>query len=79
MANRVHPGHRRGVGTLAGPAQDRVRLREEERRLGLRQVAGRLHEVNGREAPERADYSQGERRQDFHPASREIKQERKST
>ncbi len=63
MVNRVHPD----TGVAWERWQDRPKieraLREEEQRLGLRQVAGRLHEVEGRETPERALHSQGERRQ----------------
>lgn len=63
MVNRVHPD----TGVAWERWQDRPKieraLREEERALGLREVAGRLHQVDGRETPERATRSLGERRQ----------------
>lgn len=63
MVNRVHPD----TGVAWERWQDRPKieraLREEERALGLREVAGRLHQVDGRETPERAALSRGERRQ----------------
>jgi hypothetical protein len=63
MVNRVHPD----TGVAWERWQDRPTieraLREEERTLGLREVAGRLHQVDGREIPERAALAPGERRQ----------------
>lgn len=63
MVNRVHPD----TGVAWERWQDRPKieraLREEERALGLREVAGRLHHVDGRETPERAALSLGEPRQ----------------
>lgn len=63
MVNRVHPES----GVAWERWQDRPKieraLREEERALGLREVAGRLHQVDGRDAPARTALSPEERRQ----------------
>jgi hypothetical protein len=63
MVNRVHPG----TGVAWERWQDRPRiertLRELERELGLREVAGRLYQLDGQEAPEPALLTSGERRQ----------------
>jgi hypothetical protein len=63
MVNRVHPE----TGVAWDRWQDRPRiertLRALERELGLRQVRGRLHQLEGQEAPERAQLTSGERRQ----------------
>jgi relaxase-like protein/DNA relaxase TraI-like protein len=63
MVNRVHPE----TGVAWDRWQDRPRiertLRALERELGLRQVRGRLHQLEGQEAPERAPLTSGERRQ----------------
>jgi hypothetical protein len=63
MVNRVHPG----TGVAWERWQDRPKieraLREEELALGLREVAGRLHQAEGRDNPERAAHSRGERHQ----------------
>ncbi len=63
MVNRVHPA----TGVAWERWQDRPRiertLRELERTLGLRQVAGRLYQLEGREPPEPALLTSGERRQ----------------
>jgi hypothetical protein len=63
MVNRVHPD----TGVAWERWQDRPKieraLREEERYLGLREVAGRLHQVERRDALERAALSPGEGRQ----------------
>src|SRR2546428_248828 len=63
MVNRVHP--------VTGLAWDRWQdqpkiqraLRLLERELGLREVAGRLYQLDGQEPPERAPLTNGERRQ----------------
>src|SRR5919204_648282 len=63
MVNRVHPE----TGVAWERWQDRPRiertLREAERALGLREVSGRLYQLDGREAPEPSSLSPGERRQ----------------
>src|SRR5207302_10122101 len=63
MVNRVHPE----TGVAWERWQDRPRiertLRELERELGLREVAGRLYQLDGQEAPEPARLTSGERRQ----------------
>jgi hypothetical protein len=63
MVNRVHPE----TGVAWDRWQDRPQiertLRELERELGLREVAGRLYQLDGQEAPERARLTNGERRQ----------------
>ena len=63
MVNRVHPE----TGVAWDRWKDRPRieqtLRELERELGLREVEGRLYQLNGQEPPERAALTNGERRQ----------------
>ncbi len=63
MVNRVHPE----TGVAWERWQDRPRiertLRELERELGLREVAGRLYQLEGQEPPEPARLTNGERRQ----------------
>ena len=63
MVNRVHPE----TGVAWDRWKDRPRieqtLRELERELGLREVAGRLYQLDGQEPPERAALTNGERRQ----------------
>ena len=63
MVNRVHPD----TGIAWDRWKDRPRiertLRELERELGLREVAGRLYQMDGKEPPERAPLTSGERRQ----------------
>ena len=63
MVNRVHPE----TGLAWERWQDRPRiehtLRELERELGLREVAGRLYQLEGQEPPEPAQLTNGERRQ----------------
>src|SRR5919108_2428003 len=63
MVNRVHPE----TGVAWERWQDRPRiertLREAERALGLREVSGRLHSLDGREGPEPSPVTPGERRQ----------------
>src|SRR5712691_6266425 len=63
MVNRVHPE----TGVAWERWQDRPQiertLRELERDLGLREVAGRLYQLEGQEAPEPAQLTSGERRQ----------------
>ncbi len=62
MVNRVHPD----TGVAWERWQDRPvierSLREAEQAMGLRIVPGRLHELEGHEAPDRALLTQGERR-----------------
>jgi hypothetical protein len=63
MVNRVHPE----TAVAWELWQDRPRiertLRELERELGLREVAGRLYQLDGQEPPEPARLTSGERRQ----------------
>jgi hypothetical protein len=63
MVNRVHPK----TEVAWERWQDRPRiehtLRELERALGLREVAGRLYQLDGQEPPEPALLTSGERRQ----------------
>ena len=63
MVNRVHPE----TGVVWDRWQDQPRiqraLRELEREFGLRQVAGRLYQLDGQTPPERARLTNGERRQ----------------
>jgi hypothetical protein len=63
MVNRVHPE----TATAWERWQDRPRiehtLRELERELGLREVRGRLYQLEGQELPERALLTSGEHHQ----------------
>lgn len=63
MVNRVHPE----TGVAWERWQDRPRiertLRELERELGLREVAGRLYQLDGQQPPQPALLTSGERRQ----------------
>jgi hypothetical protein len=63
MVNRVHPE----TGVAWDRWKDRPRieqtLRELERELGLREVEGRLYQLDGQEPPERAALTNGERRE----------------
>src|SRR2546428_546231 len=63
MVNRVHPDS--GVAWDRWKDRPRIErtLRELERELGLREVAGRLYQMDGKEPPERAPLTSGERRQ----------------
>lgn len=63
MVNRVHP--KTGVAWDRWQDQPQIQrtLRELERELGLREVAGRLYQLDGQEPPERARLTGGERRQ----------------
>jgi hypothetical protein len=63
MVNRVHPETGRAWERWQDqPVIQRV-LREQERALGLTIVPGRLAEIEGHPAPERAALTSGERRQ----------------
>jgi hypothetical protein len=63
MVNRVHPE----TGIAWERWQDRPRiertLRELERAFALREVNGRLYQLDGQQAPERTQLTTGERRQ----------------
>ncbi len=63
MVNRVHPE----TGLAWNRWQDRPKieraLRELEQELGLREVSGRLYQLDGQQPPERAVLTSGERRQ----------------
>ena len=63
MVNRVHP--ETGIAWDRWQDQPQIQraLRELERELGLREVAGRLYQLDGQEPPERALLTNGERRQ----------------
>ena len=63
MVNRVHP--ETGVAWDRWQDQPQIQrtLRQLERELGLREVAGRLYKLDGQEPPERAPLTNGERRQ----------------
>jgi hypothetical protein len=63
MVNRVHPD----TGRAWDRWQDRVTtqrvLREEERALGLREVRGRLHQLEGQPIADRTRVTSGEYRE----------------
>src|SRR5439155_399533 len=63
MVNRVHP--ETGLAWDRWQDQPKIQrtLRMLERELGLREVAGRLYQLDGQEPPERAPLTSGERRQ----------------
>jgi hypothetical protein len=63
MVNRVHP--ETGLAWDRWQDQPKIQrtLRLLERELGLREVAGRLYQLDGQEPPERAPLTTGERRQ----------------
>ena len=63
MVNRVHPETGRAWERWQDRPQIEHALRELERELGLRQVAGRLYQLKGLELPERALLTNGERRE----------------
>jgi hypothetical protein len=63
MINRVHPETERAWERWQDRPQIERTLRELERELGLREVAGRLYQLDGQEPPERALLTSGERRQ----------------
>jgi hypothetical protein len=63
MVNRVHPETDVAWDRWQDQPQIQRTLRELERELGLREVAGRLYQLDGQESPERAPLTNGERRQ----------------
>jgi hypothetical protein len=63
MVNRVHPKTERAWERWQDRPQIERTLRELERTLGLREVAGRLYQLEGQTPPERALLTNGERRQ----------------
>ncbi len=69
VARVEHPRPRIGITfppdprDTQGQPQIQRTLRELERELGLREVAGRLFQLDGQESPERAALTNGERRQ----------------
>ncbi len=63
MVNRVHPETERAWERWQDRPQIERTLRELERELGLREVAGRLYQLEGQTPPERARLTSGERRQ----------------
>src|SRR6266705_2509857 len=63
MVNRVHPETGVAWDRWKDRAQIERTLRELERELGLREVAGRLYRLDGQEPPDRAPLTNGERRQ----------------
>lgn len=63
MVNRVHPKTGLAWDRWQDQPQIQRTLRELERELGLREVAGRLYQLDEQESPERAPLTSGERRQ----------------
>lgn len=63
MLNRVHPETGRAWGRWQDRATIERVLREQERALGLREVPGRLYQLDGQTPPERAALTTGGRRQ----------------
>src|SRR5438034_7498368 len=63
MVNRVHPQTGRAWDRWQDQPKIQRTLRILERELGLREVAGRLYQLDGQEPPERAPLTNGERRQ----------------
>ena len=63
MVNRVHPQTGRAWDRWQDQPKIQRTLRILERELGLREVAGRLYQLDGQEPPERAPLTGGERRQ----------------
>ena len=63
MVNRVHPETERDWERWQDRPQIERTLRELERELGLREVPGRLYQLEGQTPPERALLTNGERRQ----------------
>ena len=63
MVNRVHPVTGRAWDRWQDQPKIQRTLRMLERELGLREVAGRLYQLDGQEPPERAPLTNGERRQ----------------
>src|SRR6266513_4386755 len=63
MVNRVHPETGRAWDRWQDQPRIQRTLRMLERELGLREVAGRLYQLDGQEPPERAALTSGERRQ----------------
>jgi len=63
MVNRVHPETGRAWDRWQDQPKIQRTLRMLERELGLREVAGRLYQLDGQEPPERAALTNGELRQ----------------
>lgn len=63
MVNRVHAETARAWDRWQDQPKIQRTLRILERELGLREVAGRLYQLDGQEPPERASLTSGERRQ----------------
>src|SRR5712692_8528059 len=63
MVNRVNPKTGLAWDRWQDQPQIQRTLRMRERELGLREVAGRLYQLDGQEPPERAQLTSGERRQ----------------
>jgi hypothetical protein len=63
MINRVHPATGIAWDRWQDQPQTQRTLRTLERELGLREVAGRLYQLDGQEPPERGALTNGERRQ----------------
>ena len=72
MVNRVHPETGVAWDRWKDRAQIEQTLRELERELGLREVAGRLYRLDGQEPPDRALLTNGERRQAEHTGDHEF-------
>src|SRR6266571_9248011 len=63
MVNRVHPETSVAWDRWQDHPRIQRSLRELEREFGLREVRGRLYQLDGQDAPERASLTNGERRQ----------------
>jgi relaxase-like protein/DNA relaxase TraI-like protein len=63
MVNRVHPETLLAWDRWQDQPKIQRTLRMLERELGLREVAGRLYQLDGQEPPERAPLTNGEHRQ----------------
>ncbi len=63
LVNRIHPETGRAWDRWQEKARTERSLREQEKALGFREVAGRLCQVEGRDAPERASLTNPERRE----------------
>ncbi|HEY0950540.1 relaxase/mobilization nuclease domain-containing protein [Nocardioides sp.] len=63
LVNRIHPETGKAWDRWQEKARTEQSLREQEKALGFREVAGRLYQVEGREPPDRAPLTNPERRE----------------
>jgi hypothetical protein len=63
MVKRVHPETGRGRDRWQDRVTTQRALREEERALGLREVRGRLHQLDGQPMADRTRVTSGEYRE----------------